>query len=224
MKLKRTKPKRPISCEADKDCHQNQTCHPFLSTCIKKPRIQTTVAAKTSVSNARACKVNSDCSEEGQYCHVFFNMCLPNLTLHFASTNSPPIVGCNSVSDCKSREFCHKLTSRCLPVPTAFKIKTTAKSSFSCSSDIDCEITEFCHFLTGEQHHHHTRGAQDKEHEPAMGVCLNKALKEVPQDQNPVYANCSQSKDCGMGRCCLDDLGLCAGYRLLGQLCVAEVR
>lgn len=221
MKLKSTKSKRPTSCKSNKDCRQNQTCHPFLATCIKIPSIQTTVAAETSASNTRVCKVNSDCSE-GQYCHVFFNMCLPNLTVHFASTNSPPSVGCNTVSDCKRGEFCHKLTSSCLPVPTAIQIKTTAKSSFSCSSDIDCKITEFCHFLTGDQHRHQTRGVQDKEHRSAVGVCINKALKEVPQDQDPVFANCSQSKECGMGKCCLNELGLCAGYRLLGQLCVAE--
>lgn len=220
MKLKKAKTKSPPRCKVDGDCLQNQTCHIFFAICVDKPRMETTAVTKTSVASVRMCEENSDCSE-GQYCHDFFNMCLPNLTVRIEPTSSSPAgVGCKSASECKSGEFCHRLTSLCLPMPTTAKMKTTPKSPYSCTSDTECKITEFCHFLTGMRRHQHL--VKDKKLQSAQGVCIDKALKEVPQDQTPVSQNCSQSTECGMGRCCLKDLGLCAGYRLLGQLCVAE--
>ena len=57
----------------------------------------------------------------------------------------------------------------------------------------------------------------------ALGVCIARALKDVPEDPSPFSSNCSHAADCGKGRCCLKDLGLCVGYRLPGELCVAEV-
>ena len=69
-----------------------------------------------------------------------------------------------------------------------------------------------------------SRGVQPhKQLKSALGVCIARALKDVPKDPSPVSLNCSHTADCGKGRCCLRDLGLCVGYRLPGQLCVAEV-
>jgi len=208
------------SCKVDEDCGQNQTCHAFFGTCVDNPRIQTTVATKPRAS-VEMCQESSDCPG-GQYCHDFFNMCLPNLTSYFEPTSSSPRPGCRSSSDCRNGEFCHNLSSLCLPMPTPAKEVSTRKSSYSCSSHADCKMTEFCHFLIGMRRRDQTRGVQSKELKSAVGVCIARALKNVPKDPSPVSLNCNQSQDCGKGRCCLRDLGLCVGYRLPGQLCVAE--
>ena len=220
MKLT-TKTKTASTCKVDEDCGQNQTCHVFFGACVDKPRIPITVATKPR-AGVQMCQENSDCPG-GQYCHDFFNMCLPNLTAYFEPISPSPRPGCRFASDCKNGEFCHNLTRLCLPIPTPAKTGTNRKSSFSCSSHADCKMTEFCHFLIGMRRRDHTRGVQDKELKSAVGVCIVQALKNVPKDPNPVSLNCSRSSDCGKGRCCLKDLGLCAGYRLPGQLCVAEV-
>ena len=209
------------SCKVDEDCHQNQTCHVLFGTCVDNPRIQATVATKSRAS-VQMCKENSDCPG-GQYCHDFFNMCLPNLTAYFQPTSSPPRSGCGSTLDCKNGEFCHNLTGLCLPMPTPANTGSARKGSYSCSSHADCKMTEFCHFLIGMRRRDQPKGVQDKDLKSALGVCIARALKNVPKDPSPVSLNCSQSPDCGKGRCCLKDLGLCVGYRLPGQLCVAEV-
>ena len=108
-------------------------------------------------------------------------------------------------------------------MPTLAQTGATRTSSYSCSSHADCKITEFCHFLIGMRKRDQTGGVQDRELKSAVGVCIARALKDVPKDPYSVSLNCSQSPDCGKGRCCLRDLGLCAGYRLPGEICVAEV-
>lgn len=85
-------------------------------------------------------------------------------------------------------------------------------------------MTEFCHFLIGMRSRDKSRGVEPhNDLKSAFGVCIARALKDVPKDPSPLSLNCSHSADCGKGRCCLKDLGLCVGYRLPGQLCVAEV-
>lgn len=219
MKLK-TNTKTTSSCRVNEDCRQNQSCHAFFGTCVDRPHVQPTVPV-TSSANVQMCKDNSECPGR-QYCHDFFNMCLPNLTVIFEPTSSLPRPGCRSNTDCSDGEFCHNLTSLCLPMPTSVKTSSSLKSAYSCSSHADCKITEFCHFLIGMRRRDQTRGVQNKELKSALGVCIARALKDVPKDPSPVSLNCSQSPDCGKGRCCLRDLGLCVGYRLPGQLCVAQ--
>lgn len=208
------------ACKVDKDCRENQTCHPFFEICVNEPGIQATVAT-TPRTGIRICKENSDCPG-GQYCHDFFNMCLPNVTAYFEPTSASTRSGCKSASDCSNGEFCHNLTRLCLPMPTLAQTGATRTSSYSCSSHADCKITEFCHFLIGMRKRDQTGGVQDRELKSAVGVCIARALKDVPKDPYSVSLNCSQSPDCGKGRCCLRDLGLCAGYRLPGEICVAE--
>ena len=221
MKLTKNTRTSP-SCKSNDDCRRNQSCHAIFGTCVDIPRMQPTIATKSRAA-IHMCNDNSECPG-GQYCHDFFNMCLPNLTLYFKPTSSPPVADCRSNIDCKNGEFCHNLSRLCLPFPTPATTDPTRKGSYACSSHADCKMTEFCHFLIGMRRRDQTRtGAQDKTLKNALGVCIARALKEVPDDPSPVFLNCSQSSECGKGRCCLSDLGLCVGYRLPGQLCVAEV-
>lgn len=220
MKLTKNTRTSP-SCKSNDDCRRNQSCHAIFGTCVDIPRMQPTIATKSRAA-IHMCNDNSECPG-GQYCHDFFNMCLPNLTLYFKPTSSPPVADCRSNTDCKNGEFCHNLSRLCLPFPTPATTDPTRKGSYACSSHADCKMTEFCHFLIGMRRRDQTRtGAQDKTLKNALGVCIARALKEVPDDPSPVFLNCSQSSECGKGRCCLSDLGLCVGYRLPGQLCVAE--
>ena len=211
------------SCKTDRDCRQNQSCHVFFGTCLDKAYVPvaTTTTSRPSVPT---CKTNAECPK-GQYCHDFFKFCLPNLTTFFEPTSSTPRTGCTSDSDCENDgDFCHNLTRLCLPMPTNATPTPPRKTSFSCNSHADCKMTEFCHFLIGMRNQDQSRGAQPLKHlKSALGVCIARALKDVPKDPSPVSLNCSQTADCGKGRCCLRDLALCVGYRLPGQLCVAEV-
>lgn len=211
------------SCRVDEDCRQNQSCHVFFGTCVDNPHVPATVTTKSRPS-VPTCKKSAECPK-GQYCHDFFNICLPNLTVFFEPTTSSPRSGCTSDSDCENDgDFCHNLTRLCLPMPTTAITTPPRKTSYSCNSHADCKMTEFCHFLIGMRHQDQSRGAQPhKQLKSALGVCIARALKDVPKDPNPVSLNCSHTADCGKGRCCLRDLGLCVGYRLPGQLCVAEV-
>lgn len=210
------------SCKTDRDCRQNQSCHVFFGTCLDNARVPAT-ATTTSRPSVPTCKTNAECPK-GQYCHDFFNICLPNLTMFFEPTSSTPRTGCTSDSDCENDgDFCHNLTRLCLPMPTNPTPTPPRKTSFSCNSHADCKMTEFCHFLIGMRNQDQSRGAQPHKHlKSALGVCIARALKDVPKDPSPVSLNCSHTADCGKGRCCLRDLGLCVGYRLPGQLCVAE--
>lgn len=213
------------SCKVDDDCRQNQSCHVFFGKCVDIHQVQATVATKSRPS-VPTCEKSAECPT-GQYCHEVFNMCLPNLTVFFEPTTSSPLAGCMSDSDCENDgDFCHNLTRLCLPMPTTAITNATPprKSSYSCSSHADCKMSEFCHFLIGMRDRDQPRDVQShKQLKSALGVCIARALKDVPKDPNPVSSNCSHTAECGKGRCCLKDLGLCVGYRLPGQLCVAEV-
>lgn len=215
--------KATTSCKTDQDCRRNQSCHAFFGKCVDKSHVPTTVTTRPRLS-VSTCKTNAECPT-GQYCHDFFNICLPNLTVFFEPPSSTPRAGCTSDSDCENDgDFCHNLTRICLPIPTNATPTPPRKTSFSCSSHADCKMTEFCHFLIGMRNRDQSRGVQPhKQLKSALGVCIARALKDVPKDPSPVSSNCSHTADCGKGRCCLRDLGLCVGYRLPGQLCVAEV-
>lgn len=214
--------KATTSCKTDQDCRRNQSCHAFFGKCVDKSHVPTTVTTRPRLS-VSTCKTNAECPT-GQYCHDFFNICLPNLTVFFEPPSSTPRAGCTSDSDCENDgDFCHNLTRICLPIPTNATPTPPRKTSFSCSSHADCKMTEFCHFLIGMRNRDQSRGVQPhKQLKSALGVCIARALKDVPKDPSPVSSNCSHTADCGKGRCCLRDLGLCVGYRLPGQLCVAE--
>lgn len=219
MKLTGQTKKTTPSCKVDGDCRQNQSCHVFFGTCVDNPRVPATVITKSRTS-VPTCKENAECPV-GQYCHDFFNMCLPNLTMFFEPTSSTPRTGCTSDADCEhDGDFCHNLTRLCLPMPTTATTIPPRKSSYACNSHADCNMSEFCHFLIGMRR----KSVQPhKQLKSALGVCIARALKDVPKDPSPVSLNCSHTAECGKGRCCLGDLGLCVGYRLPGQLCVAEV-
>lgn len=217
LKLKKTKTK---TCKVDADCRQNQTCHAFFATCVNKLRIQTTVVPKTNAASVQVCRENSDCPQ-GQYCHDFFKMCLPNLINYLESTSST-LLGCKSASECKNGEFCHNLTNSCLPMPTAAQASSTQKTLYPCSLHADCKVNETCHFLTRRQKRN--KGARKKDPLTAIGVCIDGTDKETPKKRTQMSTlNCSQSSECGIGRCCLTDTGMCSHYRTLGQLCVAQV-
>lgn len=215
MKLKRTKTK---TCKVDADCRHNQTCHAFFATCVNKLRIQTTAVPKTT--SVQVCRENSDCPQT-QYCHDFFKMCLPNLMNYLESTSSSTHLGCKSASDCKNGEFCHNLTSLCLPMPTDAPASSSPKTLYPCSLHADCKVNEICHFLTRRQERNKEVGKKDPS--TAIGVCIDGTDKGTPKKRTRVATlNCSQSSECGSGRCCLSDMGMCSHYRTLGQLCVAQ--
>lgn len=221
MKLKVEK-KPTIPCKSDKDCGKSQSCHAFFG-CVDNPHIPATVTTAPQIRVPK-CKNSTECPD-GQYCHDFFNLCLPNLTIFFETTASPPRAGCKSDSDCENQgDFCHNLTRLCLPLPTTAITSPPRKSAYACNSHTDCKMTEFCHFLIGMRSRDKSRGfGPNNNLKSALGVCIARALKDVPEDPSPFSSNCSHAADCGKGRCCLKDLGLCVGYRLPGELCVAEV-
>lgn len=220
MKLKVEK-KPTIPCKSDKDCGKSQSCHALFG-CVDNPHIPATVTTAPQIRVPK-CKNSTECPD-GQYCHDFFNLCLPNLTIFFETTASPPRAGCKSDSDCENQgDFCHNLTRLCLPLPTTAITSPPRKSAYACNSHADCKMTEFCHFLIGMRSRDKSRGfGPNNNLKSALGVCIARALKDVPEDPSPFSSNCSHAADCGKGRCCLKDLGLCVGYRLPGELCVAE--
>ena len=208
-------------CKTDHECALNQSCHVHFGRCVDNPVGPTTTTAPRVVTPA--CQDNSDC-EEGQYCHFFFNICLPHIRYTLKPTSPQANAGCMSDSECKNGQFCHNLTRLCLQMPHFTSTRPPTKGSYACKSHADCKLSEFCHFLIGMRRRKRNRDRQKQlAYSSALGVCIARALKNVPQDPRPIVLNCSLKSDCGKGRCCLRDLGLCAGYRLPGETCVAQV-
>ena len=220
-------PKRPPKlphegvCASNTDCGINQICHTFFGKCFDRPPVPTT---STSGRSIQACANTTECAP-GHYCHNYFHMCLPNLTALFDPTSPTPRGGCSSDSDCDPFEFCHSMLHLCLSlhiIPTASSRPTKGRR-YSCSSDADCKLTEFCHFLIGTVAQQlRTRNPQ----RPSVsGICIvNRYLQKPASNSRDTQLNCSRESDCGKGKCCLAGLGICAGYRVQGELCVVKVQ
>lgn len=98
------------------------------------------------------------------------------------------------------------------------------KSVYVCNFYVDCKMIEFCYFFIGMWSWDKFRGfGLNNNLKFVFGVCIVWVLKDVFEDLSLFFLNCSYVVDCGKGRCCLKDLGLCVGYCLFGEFCVVEV-
>ena len=200
------------------DCKVLEYCHDIWNICLPIKTI--TVPAPTKLP-PWYCHTSKDC-KINEKCHKSFHVCYKRPGMSTSTQVTTSAGQCKDSSDCAATFVCHDHFHICIQdKQVVAKLLSTKQCSLNfpcpkhqsqqCQNDSDCRPYEFC----GAKNLGH---AVTRHETSVQKICLPLKSRQKQLKKDKVI-RCKNDTDCGLNKCCLEDVGICMEYKQLGEIC-----